>query len=117
MIEQLISRVFYTRNVAHWNHWRTSSFSQHSALGSFYDDIIDTIDKIVEAYQGRFDLVGSIPAPGKAPSDILEHIIAECEWIETNRSEIAQNISAIENLVDELSSVYLSTIYKLKNLK
>jgi len=117
MIEQLISRVFYTRNVAHWTHWRTHSFAQHSALNTFYDAIIESLDEIVEAFQGRFDLVGAIPAPGNAPSDILEHIMAECKWIETHRSEIAQNVPAIENLVDELSGIYLSTIYKLKNLK
>ena len=44
MIEQLISRVFYARNLAHFEHWRTKSYSQHKALGSFYDDVIDAVD-------------------------------------------------------------------------
>lgn len=117
MIEQLISRVFHTRNVAHFNHWQTQSFSQHSALGSFYDCVIDDLDDIVEAYQGAFDLVGSIPMPPESPSDFLKHLIDESEWIADNRSKIAKNNSAIENLIDTMSDRYLSTIYKLRNLK
>ena len=49
MLEQLIARVFYARNLAHWNHWRTSSYAQHQALGAFYDDVIDNLDALVEA--------------------------------------------------------------------
>ena len=46
MIEQLISRVFYARNVAHFEHWRAKgegSYAKHKALGHFYDDIVDCL--------------------------------------------------------------------------
>ena len=43
MIEVLISRVFHSRNLAHWNHWRTKSYAQHKALGHFYDDVIEAL--------------------------------------------------------------------------
>ena len=66
MIEQLISRVFYARNLAHYEHWRTKSYAQHQALGSFYDGVIDALDALVEAYQGVNGLVGQIPAPKNA---------------------------------------------------
>ena len=117
MIEELISRVFYTRNVAHWTHWRTKSFSQHMALNTFYDGIIDTLDRIVEACQGAHGIIGAIPAPSASASDIIDHIEEESAWIAEHRSEIAHNVTAIENIIDELSGIYLSTIYKLKNLK
>jgi hypothetical protein len=117
MIEELISRVFYTRNVAHWTHWRTKSFSEHMALNTFYDGIIDTLDRIVEACQGAHGLVGAIPAPSASASDIIDHLEEESAWIAEHRSEIAYNVTAIENIIDELSGIYLSTIYKLKNLK
>lgn len=52
MIEELISRIFKTRNQAHLSHWKTKSFSEHKALGSFYDDVIDKLDDLVEACQG-----------------------------------------------------------------
>ena len=63
MIEQLISRVFYARNLAHFDHWRTKSYAQHKALGKFYDEIIEALDALVEAHQGLNGLIGNIPAP------------------------------------------------------
>jgi hypothetical protein len=33
-----------------------------------------------------------------------------------NRSKIASGVPALENIVDEIVGLYLSTIYKLKNL-
>jgi DNA-binding ferritin-like protein len=120
MIEQLISRVFYARNVAHFEHWRatgTGSFSKHMALGSFYDDVIEAIDDLVEAYQGAFELVGTIPAPETPKTDILSLLSADADWIEENHEDICQGNRAVANLIDTLTGVYLSTIYKLRNLK
>jgi DNA-binding ferritin-like protein len=120
MIEQLISRVFYARNAAHFQHWRatgTGSFAKHEALGSFYDDVIDALDPLVEAYQGAFDLIGNIPSPTDMKSDILKLLEADAEWIEEHHEDICQGNRAVANLIDTLTGVYLSTIYKLRNLK
>jgi len=117
VIEELIGRVFYARNLAHYEHWRTKSYSQHMALGSFYDDIIDAIDGLVEAYQGVFGLIGGIPAPSSPEKDCLSCLKADAEWIEENHEDICQGNRAVANLIDTVTSVYLTTIYKLENLK
>lgn len=120
MIEQLISRVFHTRNLSHWNHWRAKgdgSYAKHQALGSFYDDVIDALDALVEGYQGAFQLVGKIPAPEKPKTEILSLLESDAEWIEENHEKICQGNRAVANLLDGLTSVYLSAIYKLRNLK
>lgn len=120
MIEQLISRVFYARNLAHFEHWRATgsgSFAKHMALGSFYDDIIDAIDSLVEAYQGAFELVGAIPAPKETPGDCLKAFEADAAWIEENHESICQGNRAVANLLDSVTDTYLSAIYKLRNLK
>jgi hypothetical protein len=117
MIEQLISRVFYARNVAHFEHWRTESYSEHKALGKFYDNIIDAIDKLVEAYQGAFSLIGNIPAPKVTEPDVLKLLEADAEWIEEHHEDICKGNRAVANLVDGVTEVYLTTIYKLRNLK
>ena len=51
MIEELISKVFCTRNCAHLAHWASDSYAEHEALGSFYGDIIDILDNFVEVYR------------------------------------------------------------------
>jgi hypothetical protein len=117
MIEQLISRVFYARNVAHFEHWRTESYSEHKALGKFYDNIIDAIDKLVEAYQGAFSLIGNIPAPKVTEPDVLKLLEADAEWIEGHHEDICKGNRAVGNLVDGVTDTYLTTIYKLRNLK
>lgn len=117
MIEELVARVFNTRNVAHLAHLKTKSYAQHMALGSFYGDIIGALDSIVEAHQGVFGLI-NVPYIPKidTPSNIVKHIETEMKWISDNRNKLAQGVTAIENLVDTLSEVYMSTLYKLKNL-
>jgi len=117
MIEQLISRVFYARNLAHFEHWRTKSYSQHKALGNFYDDVIDAIDKLVEAYQGAFELIGNIPAPKDTSRDCLKCLEADAEWIEEHHEDICKGNRAVANLVDGVTDTYLTAIYKLRNLK
>lgn len=119
MIEELVSRVFYARNVAHFEHWRAEGvggYARHQALGEFYDKIVDDLDTLVEAYQGAFDLIGTVPAPKTKASEILLILIEDAEWIEKNHEKICKGNRAVANLVDSVTSTYLSTIYKLRNL-
>lgn len=126
MIEELIGRVFYARNLAHYTHWivtdedneqGTGSYAQHKALGAFYDDVIEALDDLVEAYQGAFKLIGPIPAPKQTPSDCLKALEADAKWIEEHHEDICKGNRAVANLIDTLTGVYLSAIYKLRNLK
>lgn len=120
MIEKLIARVFYTRNLAHFEHWRakgSGSFAKHMALGGFYDGVIGALDALVEAHQGANDLIGAVPSPGKVDDDILTALQADADWIEKNHEGVCGGNRAVGNLLDNVTAVYLSAIYKLKNLK
>lgn len=117
MIEELIGRIFATRNAAHLAHWRTSSYAQHQALGAFYDDLVGKIDAIVEMYQGAFDVIDKVPTMQAPANNILTHLNAEVEWIETNLDELSGGIKAIENALQDLSASYYTTIYKLTHLQ
>lgn len=116
MIEQLISRVFYARNLAHFEHFRTKSYAQHKALGKFYDAVIDALDHLVEAHQGVNGIIGSIPSPTETKSEALKTLKSDAEWIEKNHEGVCGGNRALANLLDNVTSVYLSTIYKLENL-
>lgn len=122
MIEKLIARVFATRNAAHIAHWKAKgmgSYAKHVALGEFYAAIITQLDEIVEMHQGAFGLIDAVTFPGTtaSPSAIVEHIKEEAQWLEDNRDDIADGVSAIENQIDELTGIYLKSYYKLKNLQ
>ena len=115
MIDKLISRIFKNRNAAHIQHWKTNSFSKHEALGDYYEEVIDITDKLVEAHQGTFGLIGDIPEQGT--EDITKIIRAEIIWLNENRAKIARSIPALENIVDELTGLHMKTLYKLENLR
>lgn len=120
MIEQLISRVFYARNLAHFEHWRAKgegSYAKHQALGSFYEDIIDAIDTLVETYQGAFGLIGDVPEVDADADNTLELLDETAKWTEKNHEKICNGNRAVANKIDEVTAVMLTTIYKLRNLR
>lgn len=116
MIEELVARVFATRNATHLAHWATKSYAEHQALGAFYDALIDGIDAVVEAHQGAFGLIGNVKPTVADKDDIAEHIKDEARWIEANREKLSGGVRAIENLIDSLTDSYLTTYYKLTTL-
>jgi len=120
MIKELVARVFAARNAAHLAHWNAKgkgSYARHVALGDFYDGVIDKIDGIVETYQGNFGLIGDVDLQPGDNLDILKVLERDAGWLDQNRSKIAEGVRALENMVDDLAALYLSTIYKLRNLE
>lgn len=115
-IEQLAARVFSARDVAHRAHWRTGSYSAHMALGAFYDGAIEAVDAVVECYQGRFGLIGAFDVSTEAVPDVAAYLADEAEWLQSARDEIAAGSTPVQNLIDALIEIYLTTVYKLRSL-
>ena len=115
MIDKLIQRSFALRNAAHGAHWKTKSYSEHEALGSFYDDLVDKLDRYVEVYQGMFGIVKA-DTPDQV-KDIKLALNREMLWLSENRAELAREVPALENIIDELTATYARTLYKLENLR
>jgi uncharacterized protein Yka (UPF0111/DUF47 family) len=114
MIESLIEKIFNLRNAAHAAHWKTNSYSEHKALGKYYEDVIGGLDEVIESYQGVFGIVGKLES---GADNIKKEIEDQIVWMNENRNEIAKNIPAIENLLDNLVAVHMKTLYKLENLR
>jgi hypothetical protein len=72
---------------------------------------------LVEAYQGAFELIGSVRAPKTKAKDIQLILVEDAEWIEKNHEAICGGNRAVANLIDTLTAVYLSTIYQLRYLR
>jgi hypothetical protein len=110
--------MFLARDVAHSVHLNTRSFAKHSALNGFYDGIIDLADKFAEAYQGRHGLIGPISLhSARKTSNIVEFLEDSLKEIENERYKVCDKTdSALQNIIDEIVGLYLSTLYKLKFL-
>ena len=113
-----VGTLFLARDVAHSVHLNTRSFAKHSALNSFYDEIVDLADKFAEAYQGRHGLIGPISLmSAKKTSNIIEFLQDSLAEIEKMRYEVVDKTdTALQNIIDEIVGLYLSTLYKLKFL-
>jgi len=113
-----VGTLFLARDVAHSVHLNTRSFAKHSALNSFYDDVVELADKFAEAYQGRHGLIGPISLmSAKKTGNIVEFLEDSLADIEKMRYEVCEKSdTALQNIIDEIVGQYLSTLYKLKFL-
>ena len=115
---QFMGLLFLGRNVAHSVHLNTRSFSKHSALNTFYDEVIDLADKFAEAYQGRHGLIGPIAIPAaKKTTNIIEFLQDQLAEIEKCRYDMCdKSDTPLQNIIDEIAGLYLSTLYQLRFL-
>ena len=113
-----VGHLFLARDVAHSVHLNTRSYAKHKALRHFYDGIVDLADKFAEAYQGRHGLIGPISLmSAKNTSNILDFMQGQMTEIDNCRYEVCDKTDTpLQNIIDEISGLYLSTIYKLKFL-
>ena len=84
----------------------------------FYDKIIDRADDFAEAYQGRHGLIGPISLmSAKKTTNVVEFLEDSLKDIEDNRFKVCdESDTALQNIIDEIVGLYLSTLYKLKFL-
>ena len=102
---------------AHINHWRTDSFSIHSALGEFYSELQEALDEFVEAYMGKYGQIKDYPEYYKLPNkDAYAELKTLCETIYALRENMPCD-SELENLIDNIESLVDSAMYKVKFLK
>jgi len=119
----LISMLMHSRTQAHVFHLRVSpnGLAPHLALQTYYEDIIELIDGIVEGYQGMTGLIEFKAVKGIDNDADVDNIISYFEdlvkFVHTERMKPElKGISFIQNEIDNVEKLIYSTLYKLKNL-
>jgi hypothetical protein len=114
----LIGHLFLARDVTHSVHLNTRSYAKHKALGGFYGKVINLADDLAEAYQGRHGLIGPITLhSAKKTNNVIEFLEDSLKDVEDMRYKVCdKDETAIQNIIDEIVGLYLSTLYKLKFL-
>ena len=110
--------LFLARDVTHSVHLNTRSYSKHKALQKFYENIIDLADSFAEAYQGRHGLIGPISLmSAKKTSNVIEFLESQLAEIESVRYDVCDKTdTSLQQLIDNVIELYLSTLYKLRFL-
>jgi DNA-binding ferritin-like protein len=117
---QFISTLLASRQQAHIFHWQVEgvgSDAAHRALGTYYDEIVDHFDGLVESFQGRYGIQRGYTSPASFKEDgqFLNYFEALGQYVEAIRTKIPQD-SYIQNQVDEVVNLIETTRYKLKFL-
>jgi DNA-binding ferritin-like protein len=110
--------LFLARDVTHSVHLNTRSYAKHKALQKFYENIIDLADSFAEAYQGRHNLIGPISLmSAKKTSNVIEFLESQLAEIEDARYDVCDKAdTSLQQLIDNIIELYLSTLYKLRFL-
>jgi hypothetical protein len=120
-ISNSIASEFFSRcralaTTTHFAHLSTDSFSEHSALATFYEEIVETVDKFAEAYIGLYGKFITLPPITPQMQFAVDAIIELRNWISKSRNLITDDTS-LQNIIDETVELCNTTIYKLQKLK
>lgn len=118
-IQGLMAVLFLSRDFAHKRHLASGSFSEHMALGDFYESIIPLADRLAETWQGKYaSLIGDIPSLDTNFKEAsVKGLQSQLDVVAQYRDDVAYNCKPLENILDEIEETYLSAIYKLTFLK
>ena len=116
-IGDFILAILHTVTNTHILHWQSKSFSEHTALGEFYDSLSDLVDTLVESMQGKYQTILQFPATYHAPAASgLEELQVFGQYFAQGRQQLPQD-SEIQNICDEIAALIDQTTYKLTFLK
>lgn len=112
---EIVGILFMSRDYAHRAHLKTPSYSKHMALNEFYEGVVELTDTFAEAAQGWYgvldipvvDMVGDVKDPITALQDHMDMI-----------EEVAEGCGnrALNNVLDDIATMYATTMYKLVEL-
>jgi hypothetical protein len=116
---ELLITLLNAATIGHVLHLRSRSYAEHKALNTFYSEMPDLVDSVIEAWQGRHQELIEYPDQVVELSDhkdALEFVMFLKILVEEERYVLGEE-SEIQNLVDGIAELIDSTIYKLTFLK
>jgi len=115
---KLVSFLFHSRTQAHIFHLQTTSFAEHSALNTYYDEIIEIVDGLVESYQGKYGILKGYSNYSTLEYTDKNQVITYFEALVDKVCALRDSVtdSYLQNQIDNVMELLESTLYKLKCL-
>lgn len=121
VVSQFASMLVFGAATAHIHHWNTlgpGSFAAHEAMGTFYEELPELTDSVIEAIvqdESKIILKKEALFVGESPLELVQYIQTQVKTIRTQPG-FPQD-SEVQNLVDSIAELCRHTIFKLKRLK
>jgi hypothetical protein len=117
-VMQFVQCLLHSVTNAHILHFQSLSYSQHMALGAYYDEVSDLVDGFVEAFQGKYGLLTKYQSdyqlPDNNPVTYLMYLKEEVATL--RRASGFPQDSELQNEVDNIANLINTTLYKLRFL-
>lgn len=116
-VAEFIGNLFHSATVTHFMHLQSRSYSQHKALGKYYEEIVDLVDSVAETIQGCYcEIITGYPTMfANVGTEPLEYLKSLQVFVADSRVNLPQD-SNIQNEIDNVATLIDSTIYKLEFL-
>jgi Family of unknown function (DUF5856) len=119
---KFFSKLLESREMAQVYHWTVKgdmgSHAAHTALGDYYDAIIEHIDDLVECYQGQYELIEEydvIDTKATKTKDKIEYFQEIAQFIKDTRYKaILEEDTHLQNIIDEVVALIYKLLYKLR---
>lgn len=117
-MKELLKRLLESREYTHGLHLQTNSYAQHKALEDFYENIVEHIDRLAEAYQGQFGIIDDYEIKERdIENDAIKYFENLAEFVREKRdNEFDEEIKHLIAIIDEIEILIYTTLYKLKYL-
>lgn len=115
-LESIAAKLTYFHEQLHLIHWQTTSYAEHQALGSLYDQVHDFKDDVIEKLMGY---MGKRPKAFKiqplADLTSATSVVQELKTFAKNLEEWAESneYCDVENMAQDLSGKAAKTLYLL----
>jgi hypothetical protein len=121
---KLFSKLFESREMAHIYHLQVSgepgSHAKHTALGEYYEGVLDLIDDVIESFQGQYGIVeeyATIDTKETGSKDTIEYFNELARFIKEERKCINLEDTHLHSIIDDIVVLLYKTLYKLKYTK
>lgn len=109
-------QLMLTVTLAHWLHFRTTSYAKHMALGDFYEELQDHADKFIETSITTYG-----PLDGANYVDINFNTADPIKSLRNFNTLLAEAHGALDNpglinVLEDIMTLTQQTLYKLENL-
>jgi DNA-binding ferritin-like protein len=116
---ELVMDLLHSATVTHIMHWQTESYAAHKALGKYYETMPGLLDDVLEAYQGKNNVILAQFPPSMSNYEEMQPL-AYMEYLNEELTEgrsLFGDDAEIQNLVDAIADLIDTTIYKLRRFK
>lgn len=113
----IIDLLFESRDTAHQYHHITKKYSEHQALGAFYEAIEDIMDEFAECYYGKYGRKNrfiKISVQQYSETAALDYMLRLKSIFLTQRPAEISADTELNNILDEAAALVDKTIYLLE---